>query len=291
MAEIIQEEKGKKGGKRRPKKHSTRIDMTPMVDLMCLLITFFMLTTAFSKPKVMVITMPEKNKEKQKDENQVKIPEYRTVNVILTGNDKIYYYNGLADAKKLPLPNLIKSDFSKDGIRKMLLDRNRDLFTRIVNYRDSVVSGKSKIYIYTDDTKKPMFAREGKKVFKTTDEGGTWTQIPYGNPPEPADVAISQIIDQNAQLPELTVQIDKEKKTIIKREALPSEVNGIVDAATKAMKRDDKKGPIVLIKADDKAKYKDVVNIIDEMAICGIASYAIVDLGPLEKQMLSNVAK
>ena len=37
------------------------IDMTPMVDLMCLLITFFMLTTAFSKPKVMVITMPEKN--------------------------------------------------------------------------------------------------------------------------------------------------------------------------------------------------------------------------------------
>ena len=60
MAEIIQEEKGKKGGKRRPKKHGTRIDMTPMVDLMCLLITFFMLTTAFSKAKVMVITMPER---------------------------------------------------------------------------------------------------------------------------------------------------------------------------------------------------------------------------------------
>jgi biopolymer transport protein ExbD len=64
MAEIIQEEKGKKGGKRRPKKQSTRIDMTPMVDLMCLLITFFMLTTAFSKPKVMVITMPEKDQNR-----------------------------------------------------------------------------------------------------------------------------------------------------------------------------------------------------------------------------------
>ena len=63
MAELIVEEKGKKGGKRRAKKHSTRIDMTPMVDLMCLLITFFMLTTAFNKPKVMVITMPEKDKK------------------------------------------------------------------------------------------------------------------------------------------------------------------------------------------------------------------------------------
>ena len=46
MAEIIQEDKHK-GGKKKPKKHSTHIDMTPMVDLMCLLITFFMLTTAF----------------------------------------------------------------------------------------------------------------------------------------------------------------------------------------------------------------------------------------------------
>lgn len=60
MAEIIQEEKGAKGAKKRAKKHSTHIDMTPMVDLMCLLITFFMLTTAFSKPKVMEIVLPEK---------------------------------------------------------------------------------------------------------------------------------------------------------------------------------------------------------------------------------------
>ena len=51
MAEIIQEEK-QKGGKKKAKKHAPHIDMTPMVDLMCLLITFFMLTTAFSKAKV-----------------------------------------------------------------------------------------------------------------------------------------------------------------------------------------------------------------------------------------------
>ena len=289
MAEIIQEEKGKKSGKRRPKKYSTRIDMTPMVDLMCLLITFFMLTTAFSKPKVMVITMPEKN-QKKTDESQVKIPENRTVNIILSGKDQVFYFNGLADPKK-PLPNLVQSNFSKDGIRKVLLGRNKDLFTRIVNYRDSVVTGKCKIFVYTDDSKKPVFAREGKKVFKSTDEGGLWTQIPAGNPPPADDLAMAQIILQNAERPELNIVIDKEKKKIIKREVLLSEVASIVDAATKSMKREDKKGPIVLIKADEKAKYKDVVNIIDEMAICSIASYAIVDISPVELQMLGNVKK
>ncbi len=61
MAEIIQEEKA--GGKKKAKKHAPHIDMTPMVDLMCLLITFFMLTTAFSKAKIMEINLPEKIKD------------------------------------------------------------------------------------------------------------------------------------------------------------------------------------------------------------------------------------
>ena len=62
MAEIIANEGGgKKKGKKRAKKFSTAIDMTPMVDVMCLLLTFFMLTTAFSKPKIMEIGLPEKD--------------------------------------------------------------------------------------------------------------------------------------------------------------------------------------------------------------------------------------
>ena len=105
MAEIIQEEKQEKGGRKKPKKHSTDIDMTPMVDLMCLLITFFMLTTAFSKPKIMEITMPEKTPDKDKQQ-QTKIQDYRTYNVLMTGDDKVYYYKGLADPKKPPLPEL-----------------------------------------------------------------------------------------------------------------------------------------------------------------------------------------
>jgi biopolymer transport protein ExbD len=210
MAEIIEQEKGKKGGKRRPKKQSTRIDMTPMVDLMCLLITFFMLTTAFSKPKVMVITMPEKKTEK---EPEVKIAAWRTLTILLTENDVVYYYTGEANPKKPPLPQLVKSDFSKDGIRKVLLEKNKDLFRQITEYRDKRVSGK---LLVADTT---------------------------------------------------------------------------AESAIKKMKKEDMKGPIVLIKADDKAKYKDVVNIIDEMAICNIASYAVVDINSIELEMLKTAPK
>jgi biopolymer transport protein ExbD len=48
----------KKGGKVKAKKHSTTVDMTPMVDLAFLLLTFFVLTSTFSKPKTMEITFP-----------------------------------------------------------------------------------------------------------------------------------------------------------------------------------------------------------------------------------------
>lgn len=211
MAEIIQEEKGKKGGKRRPKKQSTRIDMTPMVDLMCLLITFFMLTTAFSKPKIMVITMPEK--KIHENEPEVKIPKWRTLNILLTDKDVVYYYIGSADPKTPPLPTLTKSDFSKNGIRKVLLEKNKDLFTQIVTFREKRQSGKLVV----------------------------------------ADTTAEQEI--------------------------------------KKMKKNDMKGPIVLIKADDKAKYKDIVNIIDEMAICNIASYAVVDILPIELELLKTAPK
>jgi biopolymer transport protein ExbD len=211
MAEIIQEEKGKKGGKRRPKKQSTRIDMTPMVDLMCLLITFFMLTTAFSKPKIMVITMPEK--KIHENEPEVKIPKWRTLNILLTDKDVVYYYIGSADPKTPPLPTLTKSDFSKNGIRKVLLEKNKDLFTQIVTFREKRQSGK---LVVADTT---------------------------------------------------------------------------ADQEIKKMKKNDMKGPIVLIKADDKAKYKDIVNIIDEMAICNIASYAIVDILPIELELLKTAPK
>lgn len=138
MAEIIESDSGgHKKGKRRAKKHSTHIDMTPMVDLACLLLTFFILTTAFNEPKIMEIVMP--SKEKVKD--PPKVDDSRVVNVIMAENDQIFYYNGLADPTKGSLPILIKTNYSKDGIRKVLLERNKDLFEKVYFYNDSLSRG------------------------------------------------------------------------------------------------------------------------------------------------------
>ena len=77
-------------GKKRAKKASTKVDMTPMVDLAFLLLTFFVLTSTFSKPKVMSLVYPAKPKP-----NEV-IPPAKVNNGItfLISEDKIYYYQG-----------------------------------------------------------------------------------------------------------------------------------------------------------------------------------------------------
>ncbi|MEO6883483.1 MAG: biopolymer transporter ExbD [Bacteroidia bacterium] len=110
---------GKKGKheKKRAKKSSTKIDMTPMVDLAFLLLTFFMLTTTFSKPQTMELTMPIKDK----NVDSTKIKNSLALTVILSDHNKIYYYGGeFKDTTKLQL-----TDYSKDGIRKILLAKNK----------------------------------------------------------------------------------------------------------------------------------------------------------------------
>ena len=140
MAEIIQEEKA--GGKKKAKKHAPHIDMTPMVDLMCLLITFFMLTTAFSKAKVMEINLPEKIKDPNQE--PPKISSSRTLNLILGPNNKIYWYPGNVKQEDYAnLPPVQELDFSaaQGGLRYMLLERNRSLFKKIDEYQNEVKKG------------------------------------------------------------------------------------------------------------------------------------------------------
>lgn len=82
---------GKKGGKVRSKKQATKVDLTAMVDLAFLLITFFMLTTSLSKPAAMEIAKPDKD---AKDENRLELRESQTMTILLGKDNKIAWYMG-----------------------------------------------------------------------------------------------------------------------------------------------------------------------------------------------------
>src|SRR6266853_6460785 len=96
MSEVQQKDSGgdKKHKKIRAKKASTHIDMTPMVDLAFLLLTFFILTTTFSKPKTMEINMPVKPKDSTE---QQKVKESQALTILITDKNKIVWYQGLVD--------------------------------------------------------------------------------------------------------------------------------------------------------------------------------------------------
>jgi len=116
MAEIAQDSGGghKKGEKVRSKKMSTRIDLTPMVDLGFLLITFFMLTTTLAKPQIMALVMPDKDIKKE-DVEPVK--ESKVLTLLLGGENKVYWYEGITDAK------LDSTDYSAEGLRQVILNK------------------------------------------------------------------------------------------------------------------------------------------------------------------------
>lgn len=116
MAELAQDSGGgkKKGGKVRSKKMSTRIDFTPMVDLGFLLITFFMLTTTLAKPNILALVMPEKDIKKE-DVEPVK--ESKVLTLLLGANDKVYWYEGITDAK------LDSTNYAAEGLRDVILKK------------------------------------------------------------------------------------------------------------------------------------------------------------------------
>ncbi len=117
MAELDTSGGGKhKGGKVRSKKQSTRVDLTAMVDLAFLLITFFMLTTTLAKPQAMDLAMPDKEKE---DQQELTIADNRTMTILLGANNRLEWYMGLVD-KPLTPPQV--DNYGRNGIRKALVE-------------------------------------------------------------------------------------------------------------------------------------------------------------------------
>jgi biopolymer transport protein ExbD len=197
---------GHKGGKKRAKKQSTRIDMTPMVDLAFLLLTFFVLTATFSKPKSMELTFPDPNII---PEEQTKIK--KGVTFLLTKDDKILYYEGEfrdKDDDKGKMTVLQELSFSRDAknsLRAYVLKNSEEMHTKILAL---------------------------KKQFEAN------------------------------QMPDTTY---KRKVREVKA---------------------DKESFTYLIKTDDKATYKNVIDVIDELNYNAVGKYVMVDLIKPEFDML-----
>jgi len=105
----------KKGpGVKKGKKLSTRVDLTPMVDLGFLLITFFIFTTTMSQPSAMKLNLP---KDTDKPDEQNKLKESAAFTIMPGKNNQVYYYEGL-DPSKLQTANW-------KTIRDAILDKKR----------------------------------------------------------------------------------------------------------------------------------------------------------------------
>jgi len=185
-----------KKGKKRAKKSSTKVDMTPMVDLAFLLLTFFVLTSTFSKPKALEFAFPAP------PEKDVKVPEVKNgLTLILSKDDRVFYYQGEfilpGDAKGRPATELKETNFSSEGLHKLLFDMNK-----------------------------------------------------------PVREAIAQL----------------EQKVKTKQ---------IADSTFKRLAVDEKgkkEAVTVLIKTDDQATYKNMIDVFDELNICQIGKKVVVDL-------------
>lgn len=201
MADVSQDQSShKKGGKKRSKKLSTRIDFTPMVDLGFLLITFFMLATTLIKPQTMEITMPS-TKDTEED-NKTVAKASQAVTLILGKDNKVFYYFGKTENAQVST-----TDFSTKGLREMLLKKNYDIAKQIAD-----------------------------------------------------------------------LKIEKER-THMSDENYSKEASKI---------KAGKNAPVVRIMATDSATYKNLVDALDEMNICSISRYAIVDMDDANKALIAS---
>jgi len=126
---------GGKDKKVRSKKQNSKVDLTAMVDLAFLLITFFMLTTTLSKPQSMNLGLPDKQDDPS--EKPIKVDENRTMTILLGKDNKLVRFVGLLAT---PVAGGTPKDFTygKEGIRKELMSR------------------KASVLEYTKDPKKGM---------------------------------------------------------------------------------------------------------------------------------------
>lgn len=126
----------KRGG-HRSKKLSTRVDMTPMVDLGFLLITFFMLTTTMAKPKVLNLIMPA-------DGEGIPVGESKALTLLVEENNVISWYDGQGDDPLHP-PVVHQSNFSPaNGIGEVIRAKQKKVAAAFGDADDLVIMIKAR---------------------------------------------------------------------------------------------------------------------------------------------------
>jgi biopolymer transport protein ExbD len=163
MAEISHQEHRQKAGVGKTKKSSLRVDLTPMVDLGFLLISFFIFTTTVTQPTVMKLAMPDDNTTIHSSI----APESKTLNIILGTNHQSYVYNGsqlnniqqigdnitaIREAiikKKNEIRNYYGSD---SGMIALIKPTKTSTYADVVNTLDEMVICNVKTYMLIDIT-------------------------------------------------------------------------------------------------------------------------------------------
>ena len=209
-----------KGGKGRQRKMSTRVDFTPMVDMMMLLITFFMVCTSLAKPQSMELSMPS-NDVNVSDEDKSVTKESYTITIYLAKDNKIYYIKGMP---KYDDPSCLQlTNWGKDGIRKVL--------------RTHV----------TEDSTQPVL----------------------------------QVLEAKQKLEEKRLKNPKQYTDSIYNLELNKIKEGNIDGNKISTMT-------IIIKPTDEAKYKNMVDVLDEMQINGIGKYVIDKLSDKDLQLLKK---
>ncbi len=105
------------------KKMDTRVNFTPMVDMMMLLITFFMLCTTLAKPQAMQLTMPSNDKNVDDQDKSVTKASH-TITLYLGADDQIWYIAGLPNYED---PSCVKkTTYGAKGIRQVLINHTTE---------------------------------------------------------------------------------------------------------------------------------------------------------------------
>lgn len=128
MAEIQTQNTQHKNKRTVCTKKSTRVDLTPMVDLGFILITFFIFTSTLLEAKVMRVNMPNDTDTKTNDP----ICESCALTLIAEGNNELYYYEGSADTATLH-----EVSYEPTGLRMLLLNKKRKV--RQIRGRDEMI--------------------------------------------------------------------------------------------------------------------------------------------------------